>query len=172
MNLIDSLTNNIKEARIRNFNIWPLLDVDIWATWGFQGINYATTYEGDTANMKNWLRQRLTWIDNNISKIYYKPPTSISTTFADATDNYTVFPNPFSNQIRVSFDGSKQGLYTFETLDIFGRKVIISDNVKLDGGFYEIVLEKEKISRLSPGLYIFTIRNNGIMVHQEKLVKQ
>jgi hypothetical protein len=171
MNLIDTLTNNIKEARLRNYSIWQTVDKDIWSTWNFTNFNRSTSYEGDTAKMKNWLRLRLAWIDANISKIYYKLPVGISTNIA-GTDEYNAYPNPFSDQIRVELIVNEPGTFSFETVDLFGRVVVLSNNVKLTSGYYGITLENGKLNTLSPGIYILIIRHNGNIVHQEKMIKE
>jgi len=63
--IIDSITANIEEARIRNFEKWNVLDSAIWPNY-FVG----KTYEEEIDFLKEWLSNRLSWIDGNIEQNY------------------------------------------------------------------------------------------------------
>lgn len=169
MYFIDSLTNYLYNARARNFTVWPIIDKNVWDTWGFHNINLSSSYEGDIANMKDWIEQRLAWIDENISKIYYPLPNIIQT-FLATSDLYNAFPNPFSNKLKICFNIDEPGSIVVEIDDIYGRKIIMK-NVRLAKGFIEMNINSDELSRLSKGIHILTISKNGNLVHKEKLLK-
>lgn len=59
---IDTLTNILKEPIIRNFQKWPILGTFVWP----QPTPYAGTWEQEVNELRNFLTQRLQWLDNNI----------------------------------------------------------------------------------------------------------
>ena len=48
---------------MRNFVRWPILGSYVWPNWFI-----ANTYQEEIAWMKNWLKDRLTWMDNQIGR--------------------------------------------------------------------------------------------------------
>ena len=61
IHLINTLTNQVGEAQLRNFQKWPVLGQYLWPNW-FIG----TTYEEEIGFLKTWMEGRLTWIDSTI----------------------------------------------------------------------------------------------------------
>jgi hypothetical protein len=60
--IIDSIATLTNEARQRHFQRWPVLGQYVWPN--AQPI--PTTYEGEITALKEWLNNRLRWIDFNI----------------------------------------------------------------------------------------------------------
>ncbi len=58
---IDNWANLLNEAQVRNFVRWPILGIYVWPNWFI-----ANTYQEEINWMKNWLRDRLTWMDYQI----------------------------------------------------------------------------------------------------------
>ncbi len=56
---MDSMAAVIQEAQVRNFNYWPILGVYVWPNPGA----LPTTYAGEVQKMKNWIADRLNWLD-------------------------------------------------------------------------------------------------------------
>lgn len=61
MNQIDSLVNVMGDAIDRNFTRWNVLGSYVWPNY-----YVGSTYQEEVAWMKNWIKQRLDWIDNNL----------------------------------------------------------------------------------------------------------
>lgn len=63
-NYIDSLALVLDESQTRNFDKWNTLGNYVWP-------NPTTpdTYQGEIDNLKNWITDRLAWMDNSISQI-------------------------------------------------------------------------------------------------------
>ena len=55
---IDQTTNLLQEAQVRNYEKWPVLGRQVWPqyTWG-------DTYADEVKFMKDWITNRLAWID-------------------------------------------------------------------------------------------------------------
>lgn len=57
--IIDSMASVLSEAQGRNFTLWPILGTYVWPNPG----PLPTTHLGEVAKMKNWLNERLEWLD-------------------------------------------------------------------------------------------------------------
>ncbi len=62
--VIDSMAMVLQEAQGRNFRYWPILGQYVWPNPG----PLPTTYNGEVTKMKNWLGNRLQWLDYTISQ--------------------------------------------------------------------------------------------------------
>jgi hypothetical protein len=165
--MIDSLARYIKQERTRNYKVWPVLDGVL-----FYPCTNVKTYEEEIANIKEWMVYRLYWIDNNINSIYY-PLTGVSS-FASLTNNlsFEVYPNPFRSSLHITLQLIKSGNYTFELYDIYGRKIYSSPQVNFNEGKNEYEFDYHLISKLSTGMYVITITENGNIVYQLKTIKE
>ncbi|MBK7936391.1 MAG: CotH kinase family protein [Lewinellaceae bacterium] len=56
---IDSMANVLQESQERNFQLWPILGVYVWPNPG----PLPNTYAGEVQKMKNWIENRLDWMD-------------------------------------------------------------------------------------------------------------
>lgn len=61
---IDSMAAILEEAQERNFTLWPILGVYVWPNPGA----LPDTYAGEVQKMKNWLENRLDWMDFAINQ--------------------------------------------------------------------------------------------------------
>ncbi len=63
---IDSKAAYLAEAQVRNFQRWPILNTYVWPNRVVTG-----TYGGEIVALKEWLQQRLAWMDHewSVSKI-------------------------------------------------------------------------------------------------------
>ena len=105
---IDSLENIINDAQERHFTRWPILGVNVGTPEiGIQ----PTTYSGEIIKFKNWISERLIWLDNNM------PGNCPNVGINELKKPYVVtYPNP-----------------SLETLNIYSEaeiaKIIIYDNI-------------------------------------------
>lgn len=61
MGLIDDNYNLLQESQVRNFERWPTLGTYVWPNW-----YVGQTYRDEVDWMKNWLRQRVNWMDRQM----------------------------------------------------------------------------------------------------------
>jgi hypothetical protein len=59
---IDAYAAVLAESQVRNFRRWPVLGGYVWPNP--RGYERRSTHEAEVAWMKNWLTERLAWIDN------------------------------------------------------------------------------------------------------------
>ncbi len=79
---IDELAAYLDEAQVRDFAKWPRLGTYVWPNPPLYST--PTTYAGIIANMKNWVRNRFTWIDGQFLKTpqFSHPDSGVSPGFA------------------------------------------------------------------------------------------
>ena len=76
--------------------------------------------------------------------------------------NFSLFPNPSSNQLQFKYDGYNQQFVNIEIVDICG-KIVINKN------HHSNVID---VSQLNAGLYFITISENGKQIAKQKFVKE
>ncbi len=64
--IIDSLATELQEAQIRNFERWDILGTYIWPNY-FIG----ATHEEEITYLKDWVIDRMAWMDKNIAFDYF-----------------------------------------------------------------------------------------------------
>ena len=81
MSDINDINALLTEAQVRNYRRWPVLGIYLWPNpdWGVDETPYnnpPTTYRGNVDWMKNWILNRLAWLDLNVG--YAAPPPVIN----------------------------------------------------------------------------------------------
>jgi hypothetical protein len=166
MFFIDSLANYILDARVRNYEIWPVIDKTLFG----QAEPYVSgSYEEDILFMKTFLNQRLAWVDENISKIYYAIPSIVSGISSE--NNYWIYPNPFTSELNVGIQSADRATYSLELYDITGRKIHSLQHPVPVSGHVDLSMNDAGILGLAKGLYVLVVRKNGEMVYQLKVMK-
>jgi subtilisin-like proprotein convertase family protein/spore coat protein CotH len=145
---IDAQAAMLDEAKDRHFNAWPIMGIAVWAN----PQPVATSYSGEIASMKNWIQQRMTWLDANM------PGTCILSGLQNPdklADHVQVFPNPFHNRITVKLKKAVAGPLYISIEDLVGRTVYENTSVADNSSNQEIVIQKI----LTPGVYLLRVRN-------------
>ena len=71
-NFIDSISLYLNDAQQRNFQKWPILGNYVWPNY-----YVGNTYQDELNFLKNWISDRLTWIDGNILGNCYSSNVSV-----------------------------------------------------------------------------------------------
>ena len=154
---IDSMANYLQDARIRNFQKWPIIGV--YVNWnGFVGM----TYQEDLDFLKTYIEQRSVWIDNNLPGIC---DLSIKEN-AFVPQYHKVWPNPMSEDGYIGFTLFNEGEVGFELFDLTGR-MVYTDNF----GFKQKGEHAHSLplSFLSEGNYIYSLKQAGIKIGTGKI---
>jgi hypothetical protein len=167
MNYIDSIVVFLHDAVERNYYLWPVIDKNIF------NCNYISqSYDEEIYNIKNWLYDRLDWIDENIGNIYYNVDSATELPCLPNT-NYltlTVYPNPFVDELHILFQSSASISCSIEIFDINGSLHFLQ-NQQLDNGSTEIRLGVPEISNLPAGLYLLRVTLNNTTIITRKVIK-
>ena len=99
--LIDSMKVELEEAQIRNFNKWNILGQYVWPN----PYPIPSSWQGEVQELKNWLSNRLAWLDNNIPRnktpIKEIKEVKILLFQNEAESNYTLrIEQPYPNNLK------------------------------------------------------------------------
>ena len=112
---IDSMSNLLNEAQQRHFTRWPILGQYVWPNPN----PIPTSYAAELSTLKDWLRNRLNWIDGNL------PDAGACADFANMTENlrFAVYPNPIGNHSEITVTAKLEQQITLRVVDATGRFV-------------------------------------------------
>jgi hypothetical protein len=122
--LVDSIYDLVGEAQQRHFQQWPVLGEYIWPNP--QPI--PTSYSGEIDALKNWIHQRLDWMDNNM------PNNGACADALPGADNIEIkiTPNPFSSELKIQVNSKTNQSVTIRVVDMIGRSMLTKDfNISL-----------------------------------------
>jgi hypothetical protein len=152
---IDEQVSYLGESVNRNFERWPTLGTYVWPN-NFIG----QTYEEELNFLKNWLLDRLEWMDNNmIGDCDLYTNTGEPTT----QTKLTIYPNPANDIINIEHLIRTGEKAIVEILDIHSRLVKVE----------EITQSSQLISinDLSEGLYLLVLKEKGVIKERNTFIK-
>ena len=156
MHFIDSNLKIIEEARMRNFQRWPVTGVYVWPNY-----YVGASYDDDVNYLKDWLQKRLVWMDENMlgtcNAVSAKQVQLIS-------NRIEVFPNPFSEYVTFSFSNAS----AFSRIEIFNSTGNLIRHIETK----KESLHEINLGDLPQGIYIYRITSSDNLLYSGKLVKQ
>jgi hypothetical protein len=157
--LIDSVVNLTAEARQRHFQKWPVLGEWVWPNP--QPI--PTTYEGEINTLKQWVHDRLVWLDTNMPNegACEDWPVGVAEKM-----QIEVFPNPAgANNITIRIKVKNEQVIYLQITDAMGRLVHSQQINSVPITNYITDLNSASWSK---GLYFFQFSTNA----GEKITKK
>lgn len=156
--VIDSLTNLISEAKDRNYERWTgVIGNYVWPNY-FIG----KTYDEEISWMKNWITQRLVFLDNEW------PGQITNTKHLLASNRCAVYPNPFSDELTINFNSEIEGRIEVDINNING---VLLKNYQSAVQSGSMNLDFTGNNRLLPGIYLLKIKQNNRILMTEKVIK-
>jgi hypothetical protein len=156
---IDSASVLLADAQERNFYRFPILGIYVWPNY-FVG----DTYEEEIGFLKEWISQRILWIDGQIALII--PDENVP--LANAYETYA-FPNPFVKKVSIRIKLYDSADVTVSIYDMLGR-LIFSDEQHCPPGLNDFIIPESTFDDQA-GIYIYEIRLNGEKFLSGKMVK-
>ena len=159
---MDSTANVLQEPRIRNNNRWTgVLGFKIWPNY-----YVGATYENETTWMKDWIRQRTSWLDSQL-KVFGQPLANeeeIANKF-----RLRVFPNPTESETTIEYDVVKKGKVKINVYDFTGKllKTVLEEEKTVNN--YQVKLN---IQNLTAGMYIVDYQLNNVHVESMRMIKK
>jgi hypothetical protein len=153
--IIDSLTNLLETPQTRNFQKWNVLTKKLWPN---PQINF--TYSGEITYLKNWLTQRLAWLDGQISSF---PVTSIQEIVPQAQ----VAPNPSLSDFQFRYNLPQSNKVKLLIFNPLGQLVFQNETAQVAGNN-----ELNWKANNARGLYFYEIHWNNKRELAGKLVKE
>lgn len=157
MHFIDSTVTYLGTEVARNYQKWPIIGTYVWPNYYI-----GPTYEADVNFLKNWITDRLAWMDQATgitSDLYNKA-------FAD----YEIisYPNPVKDNLTIALSTSTTNKLTFSFSDLFGRKIYETTYVPALAGNQEITIN---LSALNTGLYLLSVSRGNEVLALRKIIK-
>ncbi|MFT5884191.1 MAG: hypothetical protein ACI9IP_000646 [Arcticibacterium sp.] len=114
LGLVDGLTKELQTAQVRNFTKWPILGKYVWP----QPEPIASSWQGEVAELKAWIPERLRWLDDNI-------PRELQILATEESLNFKVkaYPNPFLETLSLQIDALEAGEAQVTLTDLLGREI-------------------------------------------------
>ncbi|BDX37956.1 hypothetical protein CYCD_13110 [Tenuifilaceae bacterium CYCD] len=158
--LVDSLSERISEARVRNFEKYPVFGIWVWPNY-FVG----TSYEEEIDYMKNFIAERLQWLDANL-------PGTCNPNDIDTTDysksSVKAYPNPFTDNLTLTINLSRTGKTRIDFVDITGC-TIWTMLQEVDEKFVQLNLNNIDVK---PGLYLVRVLVDDEFVGTARVVRR
>jgi hypothetical protein len=123
--LIDSIYSLVGEAQKRHFTKWPVLGTYVWPNP--QPI--PTSYDGEISSLKQWIANRLSWIDNNLPQVgICANPVLVNNTF-----QMHVWPNPVINLFTLTIISDKTQTAQITIFNSEGKRMLFAKETLLTG---------------------------------------
>jgi hypothetical protein len=162
-NWIDSVALYLQDARIRNFQQWPIIGV--YVNWnGFVG----ATYQEDVDYLKWYIENRMLWMDNNLPGSCWPGLANEDEINKEETLS-RVWPNPIQDLTYIGFTLKKNGDGLIQILDLSGKTIETFDLDDLSEGHY---VKEWNSSSFPAGTYLINILQDNVLIGQHKVVKQ
>ena len=136
---IDSLSSMLSEPQNRHYTRWPILGVNVGTP---EVGNQPTSYSGEIIKFKNWINERLIWLDANMPGIC--PNVSV----LENKKTYVVtYPNPSSDIVNIYSEALIKNIKLFDNVGrlIFKKENIYSKNFQMNvsnlQGFFTFKIE-------------------------------
>ena len=157
---IDSVALVLDEAQQRNYERWPILGQYVWPNQ-----YVGNTYQDEIAFLKQWLLDRLGWMDANMPGIC-EDVTAIGDPYPEYVTS--VHPNPSSTSFTI--DLGNPGLQK-SSIEIFNSVGDLVLSVSTNENGFTWGASNAKGEKVSPGLYIVNVYRSGKRVGFHRLIK-
>lgn len=161
--VIDSFAYELRDANVRNFQKYNILNTYVWPN------NYVGgTYANELTYMKNWIRDRITWMDGQIQPIV-DVIQSVDAPQIAALQLVT-YPNPFIDEINFKCWLPAEVTVDIRIYDVMGRE-LIHYNEMLGEGLQNIKLNINA-SDFPSNVFTYQFKLNDQAFAAGKLVRQ
>jgi len=163
MALIDNFQLQMDDAVERNFNRWPVL-----GTWIWPNVEVAGSYQGEIEYLKDWIMDRLDWMDQNM------PLISKQVVGVYSRPSISVFPNPFENEVTLNVTSTISDELILEVLDLRGKLVRELEIVRESGFTLLYQWDGKSSNGTDPGsgIYLYRLRKGDILIENGKLIRK
>lgn len=157
LEVYDSLTTLLQEAQVRNFQKFNVIGVYTWPNF-----NISSSYAGEVLWTRNWIQERLNWMDNQISGF----PSAISN--PDYLTDFSIYPVPFVDHLTIDFVPKVTGRADFQIHDILGRQVW-SRSLDITAGRHEHLTYNVDLEK---GYYTFQLVHKNVIIQTGKMISR
>lgn len=160
--IMDSSLLVIDSSITKNFERWPVLGEYVWPNYFV-----ADTHEEEIDFMKDWISDRLEWMDSQWGGRCII--AAVEEKLIEAAPSMRITPNPSDlSHSRVRFSAPLSGEYQLSLFDINGRQVYQQVYIALPGSKD---IDLEDLSHLNDGIYLMRVRGENGFDEYLKLIK-
>jgi hypothetical protein len=149
---IDSVAQALENPVTRNYDRWGNLGEYVWPN-EFVG----QTYQEEINYLKNWITQRLNWLDANFPALL-----TITSVDPDELNRIRLYPNPVGDIMKIS---DSENVAQVDLRDLSGR--LLKRIIHEQGN----PVFTMNMSGISPGVYLITIMNRDGTLQTARIVK-
>ncbi|MEO8147854.1 MAG: CotH kinase family protein [Bacteroidia bacterium] len=157
---MDSIASLLDQAKDRHFQQWPILGSYVWPN----PAPLANTYAEEIAQTKQWIIDRLAWMDVNLPGTCN--PAGEEELFG--TTEFMVYPVPAENLITINAFHLFNKNASVKIYDALGKEVM---NENFETGNAGDDNFKLNISSLQNGIYFVNVFDSGVSIGVKKIVK-
>lgn len=147
---IDDNQAFIQPAADRNFVRWQFIGVNIWA----QPQPIPQSYQGEIDHMKDWIADRIAWMDSNIPGDCSLDVVGIDG--VEASMNFVMFPNPTTGIANFRLDAST--VESVQSIEIYNMQGALVQTIAVNGQ----TTVTADLSQVSNGVYIVKSVESGL----------
>ncbi len=165
---IDRWAAELNEAQQRNFEIWPGPgETDLGSGWFPDDPRHSQihSYADEIYQLKQWISGRMSWIDDNISKITAMETSRHYRAVADFELEQN-FPNPFNPATVIGYRLSVADHVTLTVYNVLGQKMRVLKDTWQKPGRYSVRFNADNFPG---GVYIYVL-NVGKRIRFRKMV--
>lgn len=163
LSYVDSLVTLLDEAKNRNFEKWPVLNQYVWPNY-----YVGQTYQDEITYLKNWITNRLNWLDQNM----IGTPTGIETTGDNSVSDFELYqnyPNPFNPNTTINWQTNTACWQTLKVFNLLGQEVAVLVNEFKPAGKFSADFAG---TELPSGTYFYQLKaGNNLLVKKMILLK-
>ena len=156
LHFIDSVVIVLADAQTRNFDRWDVLGNYVWPN-----AYIGQTYTDEITYLKNWITQRLSWMDANM--IGSAANCVTPTTEQEITPDIKVYPSPFQDYL--TFEIGTEQSTTIQLYDALGQNI---ETVHLDKA---VSYTQINTNHLPQGVYFYAVFENERLISSGKIIK-
>lgn len=149
---LDARVDQLGAAVDRNFQRWRILGTYVWPN-----NHVGTTHISEVNYMKNWIRNRLIWMDSQ-----WLIPTNAELPVMAAGP--VVYPNPATDVVNLHLPGANNGGHMVEVFDIRGSRMAYEMVRFYDGNTVQL-----QVTHLPSGIYLLRISDGRKQVYSSKI---
>jgi hypothetical protein len=122
---IDDIVDLLGEAQIRNFDRWSILGTYVWPNWFI-----AQTYQEEIDWMKDWLQERLTWMDSQIGVDFAAAPPIFNRQGGLVDQGFNLTMTASFGTIYYTLDGTDPRLTTIAPSETISTTIVGESDTK------------------------------------------
>lgn len=153
---IDRLVDTLSEARIRNLQRWPEMDDEF-------------SYDQEIRLMKEWIAERLIWMDNNLGLL--AEVKEAGAVVPQAVMLYPNYPNPFNSSTTIRFFLSSSSMVDLAVYTTNGTRIRTLYNGSCSQGIHGVVWNGQtgRGNMASSGVYVIRLKT-GRYIQTRKMI--